>query len=230
MNHAEAVTCAATLFSRLDETAYASITDDAFWNEILAVCLSEAYRNDCESATEKHATPTPSANLIQQHARLTKPPSYREYRHFANRILTPGIPGNAAPVESLYVPWTELPGSEIGNDTGRYLSDRALHIMALCNQLAIEIPSALSDTPDHLTLLVELWAFLDEHAPAHDARAFAHDHLSWLAAYRSALDARFDRIPDETLKQTLGFYQDLIDLVIQTIQPHNEKGEQREAL
>ncbi|MEG1517689.1 MAG: molecular chaperone TorD family protein [Raoultibacter sp.] len=230
MKHAEAVVCAATLFSRLDETAYTSITDDAFWNEILTVCRSEAYRNDYESATEKHTMATTSAGRNQHYAQLTKPPSYCEYRQFANRILTPGIPGHVAPIESLYVPWTEMPGSEIGNDTGRYLSDRALHIMALCDQLAIEIPPTLRDTPDHLTLLCELWAFLDEHAPACDARAFAHDHGAWLATYRTALDARFDNIPDETLKKTLGFYQDLIDLVMQMMQPHNEKGEQREAL
>lgn len=168
MKQIESIALVATLFARLDEPNYARITSDALWCEILDAHSTANHQIPHKPTAMKLTTQTPSTTQISHHDSLTKPPSYPNYLRFTSRILTPGIPGGRAPVESFYVPWTELPGSEIGSNTGRYLSDKAFHITTLCDQLQVEIPVAFQAMPDHLTLLCELWDFLDQHASISD--------------------------------------------------------------
>ena len=52
-------------------------------------------------------------------------------RMVEREVLTPGMPLAAMPVESLYKPWTSLPGSQFGGARGLYLGDAARHVQAL---------------------------------------------------------------------------------------------------
>ena len=86
-------------------------------------------------------------------------------RMVEREVLTPGMPLAAMPVESLYKPWTSLPGSQFGGARG----------------------------PDHLSLLCELLALYMEAGNKEAARLLAQDHFDWLDAYDAALDERAER-------------------------------------
>ena len=99
-------------------------------------------------------------------------------RMVEREVLTPGMPLAAMPVESLYKPWTSLPGSQFGGARGLYLGDAARHVQAM---------------PDHLSLLCELLALYMEAGNKEAARLLAQDHFDWLDAYDAALDERAER-------------------------------------
>ena len=71
-------------------------------------------------------------------------------RMVEREVLTPGMPLAAMPVESLYKPWTSLPGSQFGGARGLYLGDAARHVQALYEALKVEIPKRFAAMPDHL--------------------------------------------------------------------------------
>lgn len=83
-------------------------------------------------------------------------------RMVEREVLTPGMPLAAMPVESLYKPWTSLPGSQFGGARGLYLGDAARHVQALYEALKVEIPKRFAAMPDHLSLLCELLALYME--------------------------------------------------------------------
>ncbi|MBQ9068491.1 MAG: molecular chaperone TorD family protein [Eggerthellaceae bacterium] len=142
----------------------------------------------------------------------TVPPSYDEYRHFFNRVLTPGIPGSLPPVESLFEDWG---GHRAGLQHGQgfYLGRSAQHVQEVCDSLEIEVPEAYKAVPDHLLLLLELNEFLCDHAPADQAHLFAEEHFGWLSDYLDALGARMENEDDEALASAASFYCNFVDLV-----------------
>ena len=85
-------------------------------------------------------------------------------------MLTPGMPLAAMPVESLYKPWTSLPGSQFGGARGLYLGDAARHVQALYEALKVEIPKRFAAMPDHLSLLCELLALYMEAGNKEEAK------------------------------------------------------------
>lgn len=103
------------------------------------------------------------------------------------------MPLAAMPVESLYKPWTSLPGSQFGGARGLYLGDAARHVQALYEALKVEIPKRFAAMPDHLSLLCELLALYMEAGNKEAARLLAQDHFDWLDAYDAALDERAER-------------------------------------
>ena len=114
-------------------------------------------------------------------------------RMVEREVLTPGMPLAAMPVESLYKPWTSLPGSQFGGARGLYLGDAARHVQALYEALKVEIPKRFAAMPDHLSLLCELLALYMEAGNKEAARLLAQDHFDWLDAYDAALDERAER-------------------------------------
>ena len=114
-------------------------------------------------------------------------------RMVEREVLTPGMPLAAMPVESLYKPWTSLPGSQFGGARGLYLGDAARHVQALYDALQVEVPERFAAMPDHLTLLCELLALYVEAGNEEAARLLARDHFDWLDAYDAALSERAER-------------------------------------
>ena len=141
------------------------------------------------------------------------PLAYQDYRHFHNLVLTPGIPGAVLPVESLYKDW-ETGRLGTGGTQGLYLGPSARHIQELCRSLEIQIPPRFEATPDHLVLLLELHAFLAEHAGQDQARTFATEHLDWLGAFADALAARCrDANDDASLAQAGDFFAGILRFI-----------------
>lgn len=114
-------------------------------------------------------------------------------RMVEREVLTPGMPLAAMPVESLYKPWTSLPGSQFGGARGMYLGDAARHAQTLYDALQVEVPERFAAMPDHLTLLCELLALYVEAGNEEAARLLARDHFDWLDAYDAALSERAER-------------------------------------
>lgn len=143
-------------------------------------------------------------------------PTYQNYRHFFNRVLTAGMPGALPPVESLYEDWG---GHRCGlqHGQGYYLGQAAEHVMSVCDSLDIGLPEGFDATPDHLAILLELNDFLGDHAPVIQAQAFAARHFGWLSDYRSALAERLEGESDASLKQVGAFYRRVLVLIEQAV-------------
>ena len=172
------------LFVRTDQAAYEQLTACASWAAFL------------EGASEETARA------------LAKPLGYDDYRHFVNRMLTPGIPGALPPVESLYKDWGgHRAGLQYGQ--GYYLGESALHVRAVCSSLGIEVPCEYQAAPDHVVLLLELSEYLFEHAPIQDALDFARSHFDWLDDYRVLLAERA-ATQDEALQRAAALYGQVI--------------------
>lgn len=178
-------------FTRTEEAEYKAATQDGVWNEFCAA----------------------APDIAQE---IKAPLSYSTYRHFVNRVLTPGIPGALPPVESLYKDWG---GHKAGLQYGQgfYLGESAKHVRALYESQGIEIPREYQAMPDHLVLLLEFNEYLREQHSALDAYDFVQHHFDWLADYRSALSSRSHTEADKTLVQALDFYQHLLSYIEQFV-------------
>jgi len=194
------------LYGRAAEDGYRQVTAADRWSDLLTACGTVA------------GSPVDDA--------LATPPSPAHYRSFCNAILTPGIPGSVLPVESLYKPWSTIVDGGIGSNTGYYLGDHALHIIALCENLQIGIPERFSATPDHLSLLLELLAFLEENARPADVRGFITDHLDWLGIYADALDQRAAVEDDAALAASIRFFTQLTGLLAMVIEGKMREGDE----
>lgn len=147
-------------------------------------------------------------------------PSYESYRSFTNRILIPGIPGSLPPVGSLYRAHEAF--GEVAY--GGYLSNHALYLQALCKQLSIEIPERYQATPDHLSILIELVVFLDEHTSKETVEEFIDAHFDWLGSYCEALLQRMNAEKDFTLRASIHFYRFLVEGVIEGLSNMKRRG------
>lgn len=195
------------LFDRTDREEYDSLTAPSAWAAFVADLEAAGAPHDATSA-------------------LAAPPTFEAYSSYANTVLTPGIPGSVLPVESLYKPWSEVPGNAIGRATGFYLGDHARHVQALYESLGIEIPPSYAAMPDHLSLLLELWMLLIENGRGGDASTFARDHLDWLDAYAHALEERESLEENETLASTIRFFVNLTDVLDAVIESQLKEGDE----
>ncbi|MFA5537352.1 MAG: molecular chaperone TorD family protein [Bacillota bacterium] len=95
----------------------------------------------------------------------------------------------APPVESVYKVWTRDQSYRLPhkNQTGYLMGDSALHIKYLLETLALEIPKEYEGMPDHLTILLEIYAFLNQEGMGQEADDFLGDHFDWLPALSEAL-------------------------------------------
>lgn len=168
----------APLFSRLSDDAYAAATADVAW---IAFKLEAAglVRDEAERS-----------RLLDALAPLEA----EAYASFRNEVLVAGMPFAALPVESLYKRWSNAEGNAFGAARGLYLGDPARHMIALYEQLAVEVPQKFADMPDHLSLELELLSLLLEADNAPAAREFAADHLDWLTDYDHVLASRAEAV------------------------------------
>ncbi len=88
----------------------------------------------------------------------------------------------APPVESVYKVWTSDQSYQVPhkNQKGYLMGDSALHIKHILQVLDLEIPQEYEMTPDHITILLELLAYLTEKGLKEEAIQFQKDHLDWL--------------------------------------------------
>lgn len=110
--------------------------------------------------------------------------SYEEFvQSFNNCFLGKRNPF-APPVESVYKIWTTDQSYQIThkNQTGYLMSDSALHIKYILDALSLEIPQEYAMMPDHLAILLEIYAFLQIEGMRKEADSFLKDHLDWLPA------------------------------------------------
>lgn len=175
---ARLLTFAAPLFARLSDDAYADAVADGVW---------AAFKLEAAGLVSDGA----------ERARLQEalePLDAESYASFRNEVLVAGMPFSALPVESLYKRWSEAEGNAFGAARGLYLGDPARHMLALYEQLAIEVPREFASMPDHLSLELELLGLLLEAGSIEAARTFVADHLDWLADYDKALASRAEAV------------------------------------
>lgn len=100
-------------------------------------------------------------------------------------VTTPFAP----PVESVYKVWTTDDSFQVPykNQKGHLLGDSALHVRHIVKELGLEIPVEYEMMPDHLTILLELFSYLNEQGLTEDAEQFKRDHLDWLPDLAEAI-------------------------------------------
>jgi len=95
----------------------------------------------------------------------------------------------AMPVESVYKVWTTNPSAQvpIANSKGYVMGDSALHILHLFEHFQLEVPEEYALTPDHLTILLELYAFLSKERSPNECSIFLKEHFDWLEDFQKEL-------------------------------------------
>lgn len=116
-------------------------------------------------------------------------PPLSALRSFYQRCFVGIGRSTALPVESVYKPWTEDPAARlpIAGSAGYLLGDAALHVRYLLDHYGFAVPAEYQMMPDHLSLLLELAAFLLEQRTPGEARLFLVQHLDWLADFAQAV-------------------------------------------
>ena len=162
---AEAFTVLSRCFAPVSREEWEAATNAQAWTEFLAFLGSET---------------DPSVRRDAALSYLAAPPTYEEKTRFAARHFTGGLPASALPVESLHVP------SVAGQACGEYWREPAWYMRDLAASLGLEIPAAFAAYPDHLSVELDMAAFLCAANPGH-ARDFAAQRFGWLADYAAQL-------------------------------------------
>ncbi|WP_080801884.1 molecular chaperone TorD family protein [Arabiibacter massiliensis] len=173
----------------------AGVPNDTILIGLLACApvFSTGFADDAPEA-DAAGMPEDARRLLAAHGLPVPDPVDSAARRVVEReVLTPGMPLAAMPVESLYKPWTSLPGSQFGGSRGLYLGDAARHVQSLYDALQVEVPERFAAMPDHLSLLCELLALYVEAGNDEAARRLAQDHFDWLDAYDAALAERAEQ-------------------------------------
>jgi TorA maturation chaperone TorD len=85
-------------------------------------------------------------------------------------------------VESPYKAWTQDPECRLSfaREKGLLRGDSALHMAAIFQESAVEIPKVFRGCPDHLVLELEFLSALYEEATDREVGQFIQDHLDWI--------------------------------------------------
>ena len=188
----EAIAVLSECFAPVSCEEWEAVTSAAAWSEFLAFL-------SCEAA--------PSARWDAALVHLAVPPTYEEKTQFASRHFTGGLPGSALPVESLYVSGVEPARQEYFQGSAWYMRD-------LATALGLEIPSAFAAYPDHLSVELDMAAFLYAENPEH-ARDFVAHRFEWLSPYIARLNS---------LDTNASFYVAVIELLRCLIDVWREEG------
>lgn len=129
---------------------------------------------------------------------------YQSYVNCFSRCFSGIKKPYAPPIESVYKVWTDDPGNGLYNQKGYIFGDSALHIKYLFNHYKLEIPDEFKSIPDHLTLLLELLAYLIKFKTPIEAEQLIIDHFDWLEDFNNELTKIDNSI----------FYQDITRLII----------------
>lgn len=211
MRDSEVFEVLARCFASIDANEWETVTAPARWDEFV-----DAARRLLQHACSDPATFAPATRIRRHdpiehfladeevHA-LYAPPNAAAMASFAARHFTGGLPASAMPVESLYVEWTS--GDEhgtFGHLEGFYASDAALYMRHLMASFGLDQTCALSPYPDHLSVELDMAAFLLERSDAKTAWQYVEERFEWLSAYR----ARLIEVGNAT------FHLALVDLVL----------------
>lgn len=188
----EALTLLSWCFAPVGREMWEEATQPATWSDLLTF-LSDEISSDAH----KDAL-----------ARLAIPPTYEEKARFAARHFTGGLPESALPIESLYVP-----ASVCGAADQEYLREPALYLRDLMASLGLEVPSDFASCPDHLSIELEMAAFLYAENPA-GARDFLAHRFAWLPAYAARL---------KSINADASFYVAAIEVLISVIDAWREE-------
>lgn len=161
----EAITMLSWCFAPVSREEWEVATSANAWSELLEFLAGET---------------KPSARRNAALERLAIPPSYEEKTRFASRHFTGGLPDSALPVESLYS------RPEAGSFDQAYFRESALYMRDLAKSLGLEVPAAFAACPDHLSLELDMAAFLHAANPE-DARDFVAHRFAWLPSYAARL-------------------------------------------
>lgn len=211
MRDSEVFEVLARCFAHIDAAEWEAITAPAHWDEFVDVArrlLQHAYSDPdaCAPATRLRRDDPIEHFLTDEEVRaLYAPPSAAQMASFAARHFTGGLPASAMPVESLYVEWTsDDEKGPFGRLEGFYASDAALYMRDLMNLLDLDQACSLSPYPDHLSVELDMAAFLLERSDAKTAWRYVEERFEWLSSYR----ARLIEVGNAT------FHLALIDLVL----------------
>ncbi len=173
-HYAELLQLFAELFKFPERTLYENITSGGFDKEIKRL---------------GHLAGTPLNTAF--HAKAN---GFNDFvRNYNNCFLGKKQPF-APPVESVYKVWTKDQSYQLPhkNQLGYLMGDSALHIKYLLETLALEIPKEYEGVPDHLAILLEIYAFLHIEGMDREADDFLKDHLDWLPGFSEALQKAGD--------------------------------------
>lgn len=122
-----------------------------------------------------------------------------------NRLFIDPPGAKISLVESTYKPWTIDPSCRLAwaDKKGLLMSDSALHLQEIFQQLSIRIPPAFQSTPDHLILELEFLSFLYRTATHDQIRTFIVDHLDWIPELKKQIEQA----------QAILFYRQAIELI-----------------
>lgn len=117
--------------------------------------------------------------------------TYREMVEAYNSCFLGASTPFAPPVESVYKIWTSDQSCQapMKNSKGYLLGDYALHIRHIIEALNLEIPPEYELIPDHLAVLLEIYAYLLGETRLEEACQFKKDHLDWLPDLYEAISA-----------------------------------------
>ncbi|AGA68767.1 putative component of anaerobic dehydrogenase [Desulfitobacterium dichloroeliminans LMG P-21439] len=116
-------------------------------------------------------------------------PTYEEWVALYNHCFLGARKPFAPPIESIYKQWT-LDGSyqvPFKHQKGYLMGDSAQHVRHLLQAFELELPIEYNMMPDHLSILLELLAFLVGNGFVKEAQQFCQDHLDWLPDLYKAL-------------------------------------------
>jgi TorA maturation chaperone TorD len=116
-------------------------------------------------------------------------PEYAQLKREYLRCLVGGSEPCALPVESVYKIWTNDSTCQtpIAKQKGYLMGDAAVHIRHILAGLGMELPPEYKNTPDHLTILLELLAYLVVHREPQEVNLYLREHFDWLPDFYSRL-------------------------------------------
>ncbi len=117
-------------------------------------------------------------------------PPLAQYKQEYMRTMMAGHGRAALPIESIYKIWTtdKSANLNIAQQKGYLMGDSAIHISHLLKTLGLEIPAEFKNMPDHLTILIELLAFLLVNYSGEEVHTFITEHFDWLKDFKAKLE------------------------------------------
>lgn len=159
----------ADFFKNPNEDLYSQISNGSIDQRLKELCIIAGYSKPNNSSLKNHFEDYPS------------------YVNSFTRCFTGITKPYAPPVESVYKIWTDDPSNGMYNQKGYIFGDSALHIKYLFDHYKLEVPEEFKSLPDHLTLLLELLAYMIKFKSPTEAEQLIIDHFDWLEDFEEKL-------------------------------------------
>lgn len=185
----EAFAIMAACFSVPSEEEWNKTASSHVWPEFLDALRRLLKYGAC---SEKARTPFRSKESLRESlsseetSALFSPPSFEQLSRFAARHFMGGLPQSAVPVESLYVNGATHELLEEGGK-GFYGTDVSSYMRDLSEALGLELAPRFESYPDHLSVELEVLAYLVDQKMCEPAWQFLRERFAWLTNYRKRL-------------------------------------------